>query len=44
MNYIWLLLTLSIFANVAIAKKKKIDLDFEFVDKVNGAGAKFMPK
>lgn len=34
MNFIWAILALSIFANDCLAKKKKLDLDFEFVDKV----------
>lgn len=34
MNFIWAILVLSIFANDCLAKKKKLDLDFEFVDKV----------
>lgn len=34
MNFIWIALALSIFASDCMAKKRKIDLDFEFVDKV----------
>ncbi|XP_055312590.1 proteoglycan Cow [Sitodiplosis mosellana] len=34
MNFIWAILALSIFTNDCLAKKKKLDLDFEFVDKV----------
>lgn len=34
MNFIWAILALSILANDCLAKKKKLDLDFEFVDKV----------
>lgn len=34
MNFIWVALALLIFSSECLAKKRKVDLDFEFVDKI----------
>lgn len=35
MKFMWIVYALVIFISVVAAKKKKLDADFEFIDKVN---------